>query len=62
MKDFDDLFETDYLKNEFLLSCFSKILFIDFIIATDLKTESPKKGSRKILFIDCKTSKTHIIN
>ena len=55
-KDFVDRFGTTYLKNWFLWSYFSKILLIDFRIATNLKTGLSKKGSWKILFIDFKTT------
>ena len=47
-KDFADRFRITYLKNGFLWSCFSKILLIDFRIATNLKTGSSKKYSWKI--------------
>ena len=60
-KDFVDRFGTTYLKNWFLWSYFSKILLIDFRIATNLKTGLPKKYSRKILFVGSKTSITKII-
>ena len=55
-KDFADRFRITYLKNGFLWSCFSKILLIDFRIATNLKTGLSKKCSWKILFIDFKTT------
>ena len=61
-KDSVDRFGTTYLKNGFLWSCFSKILLIDFWIATNLKTGSSKKYSWKILFIDSKISTTKIIH
>ena len=48
-KDFVDRFRATYLKNGFLWSCFSKILLIDFRIATNLKTGLSKKYSRMIL-------------
>ena len=60
-KDFVERFRTTYLKSGFLWSCFSKILLIDFRIATNLKTGSSTKYSWKILVIDCKTSTTKII-
>ena len=55
-KDFGDRFGITCLRYWFLCSCFSKILLIDFRIATNLKTGSSKKCSRKILFIDFKTT------
>ena len=61
-KDFVDRFGTTYLKNGFLWSCFSKILLIDFRIDTNLKAGFSKRYSRKILFVDTKTSTTKIIN
>ena len=61
-KDFVDRFGTTYLKNGFLWRCFSKILLIDFRIDTNLKTGFSKNYSRKILFVDTKTSTTKIIN
>ena len=45
-----------YLKNVFLWSCFSNILFIEFRIATNLKTGLSKKCSWKILFTEFKTT------
>ena len=53
-KDFADRFRINYLNKGFLWSCFSKILLIDFRIATNLKTGLSKKCSWKILFIDFK--------
>ena len=44
-KDFADRFRSTYLKNGFLWSCFSKILLIDFRIATSLKTGLSKQCS-----------------
>ena len=55
-----DWFGTAYPKNGFCWSCFSKILLIDFSIATNLKTGSSKMCSWKILFIDFKISATKI--
>ena len=54
-KDFVHRFGTTYQKNGFLWNLFSKILLIDFGIATNLKTGLSKKSSRKILSIDFKT-------
>ena len=62
LKDFVDRFRTTYSKNGFLWSCFSKILLIDFGIATNLRTRLSKKYSWKILPIDSKTSTTNIIH
>ena len=39
-----------------------KILLIDFRIASNLKTGSSKKFSRKILFVDSKISATEMIH
>ena len=39
-----------------------KSLLIDFRIATNLKTGSSRKYSRKILFIDSETSTTKVIH
>ena len=47
-KDFADRFRSTDLKNGFLWSFFSKILLIDFRIATNLKTGLSKKCSWKI--------------
>ena len=55
-KDFADRFRITYVKNEFFWSCFLKILFIDFRIATDLKIGLSKKCSWKILFRNFKTT------
>ena len=45
-KDFPDRFGITYLKTGFLWSCFSKILYIDFRIATIQKTGLSKKRQR----------------
>ena len=57
-----ELFGTTLLKNGILWSCFSKILLMDFRIATNLKSGSSKKYSWKILFLDSRSSITKIIH
>ena len=60
-KDSVDRFRTTYNINGFIWSCLSKILLIDFRIATNIKFGSSKMYSWKILFIDFKISTTKII-
>ena len=55
-KDFVDGFGATFLKNEFLWSCFSQILLIDFGKATNLTPGSSKKYSCEVFFVDSKTS------
>ena len=55
-KDITDRFRITYLKNGFFWSCFSKMLLIDFRIATNLKTGLSKKCFWKILCIHVKTT------
>ena len=62
LKNFIDRFGTIYLKSRFIWRYFSKILLIDFRIATNLKTGSSKKYSQKTFFVGSKTSTTKIIH
>ena len=56
LKDLGDTFGITYPKNGFPWKCFSKILMIDFRIATNLKTRLSKKWALMILIIYFKTT------
>ena len=55
-KDFADRFGITYLKNGFLWSCFSKMLWIYFRIATTLKTGFSRKCFSRMMLINFKTT------